>query len=132
MAVVDAEEMDGGDLSGGSRSWCRTTADVIARARHEPRDNRHGVLHLSPSPNHRSEPPGHSLVVPPHTLLSRRYRHRRLPSASAAVACRSRILHPRNHGLCYNGSEILAGAAASDGYVTAGASGAASVFSAEY
>lgn len=133
VTVVDTEEVDGGDLLGGSRSSGRTATDVITRAGHEPRHNSHGVLHLSPPPNHRSEPPGHTLVVSPHTLLSRRRCHScRLPSGSTAVVGGRRILHPRNHGLRHNCSEKLPGAAAGNGYVAAGASSATRVFGSEY
>jgi len=72
MAVVNAEEMNGSDLAGGSGAGSGTAAEVIARARHESRNNCHGVLHLFPPPNHRSASPTHSLATPSDALLSHR------------------------------------------------------------
>lgn len=75
VAVVNAEEVNGSDLAGGSGAGSRTTADVIAGVGHESRNNGDGVLHLFPPPNHRSVSPAHSLVTPPHALLPH-HRHR--------------------------------------------------------
>lgn len=121
MAVVDAEEMNGGDLGRGFGTGGRTTAHVIACARHEARNHSDGVLHLSPSPNHRSEAPSHSLVVPPDAL-GPRHRHSQL------VSGQERPVHQTRHQQRRN----LAGAARRRSRDLSGARGASRVFCGEY
>lgn len=78
VAVVNAEEMNGTDLAGGSRTGSSTTADVIASAWHESRNNSDGVLHLFPSSNHWSMSPTHSLVIYSYAPLPHYGRHHNL------------------------------------------------------
>jgi len=110
MAVVNAEEMNGRDLAGGSGAGSGTTADVIARTRHESRNNCHGVLHLFPSPNHRSVSPTHSLVTPSDALLPHR---RRLAVTESRAVQRRR----REYRLGDRGRRNLAGATTDRGNV---------------
>jgi len=120
VAVVNAEEMKRSDLAGGSRTGSRTTPDAIARARHESRNNGDGVLHLFPSPNHRSVPPAHSLVTPSHALLPGRRRRLDVIGPLAVEKRRREDRDGRN----------LAGAAADGGNV-AGAGEVAEIVGAE-
>lgn len=75
VAIIDAEKVYRGDFSGCFRTGSRTASDVIALVGHERWFNGDSVFHLSPSPDHRSEPPRYSLIIPPNALLPHRYRH---------------------------------------------------------
>ena len=69
MAVVDAEEMEGGKLGGGEGGGGRTAADAIAGEGEEGRDDGDGIFHLFPAPNNGGGPPGEALVGPSQALV---------------------------------------------------------------
>lgn len=92
---------------------------MIATLRHEPGDDRHGILHLPPPPDYRCKPPAHSLVVPPDAFLPRRRRRNLLRGRIAGCGG---LRQPRNRRLKHQNSRNLAGAVARHGDV-AGASG---------
>lgn len=125
MAVVDAEEMDGRDLAGAFRARGRTTTDLIASACYEPWYDGHGVLHLPPPPDLRSEPIADSLVVLPHALLPHRHRHRR------TIQRWHRFRLHRRGNLRHQNRGNVTGAVAHDGDV-ARATCAPGVFRVEY
>ena len=103
MTVVNSEEMHRRDLVGSRRTRRRTSADAIARPRHEPRHDGDGILHLPPAADHRLGAPGQALVAPPHALPPRR-RLRRRWSLAAGRAGESRLRDPRGRNLAGAGA----------------------------